>query len=398
LQVQERITPETDRPPGTEWKESARCAVGRFLRSRREALGLSQEQIAALSGDTPWKLTRAGISSIERGNNFPGLEALLVYLSIVDVLPAEVLEVARNAGAATGDDGLAKAHRAVTARRFPEAQSIYRSLLHAGRGAPARRRAHLHLRLSSALEGCCSPLGAEEAALAAARTGDLPEIRVEAWVRHSGLRLSRGLTGSALDSASRALRISGDTAAPVRASALLAHGRALLQAGAPERSRTSLLAARKIFREHRYRWGKNEATGEIGRCLARMGRIRDARRWVRAVIRSARRHRLVDQEGHWLVELARICLDDGEKEEAGALALACMRLGRIHSRPLLSFRAGWIRYLISREGNSGGEDRRVLALLSRLYPHLEGKRHVRELREFREQMTPGLFSETPRSE
>lgn len=397
-------------PAECRWRPCARINVGRFLKARREALGLSQEEIAALSTRTPWRLTRAGISSIERGNNFPGLEALLVYRFALDVRPAELLEIATIASSDApddrrppGDSSLAAAHHAISARRFDDAQAIYRRILQAGvesavpaPASPARRRAYLLLRLSSALAGCRSPLAAEEAARAAVdQAQGVPEIRADASIRLAELQLARGAIGAALESSTGAIDLAGNLSPPVRAAALLVHGKALLRAGSAEKARGSLLSARKIYRDHRDRAGKIEATGRIGLCLIAMNRRREARRWLQAAVRSARRHRLVDAEGCWNIELGRLSLEAGQTEEARSIATAVMRSGKSHGKPLLSFRAAWLRIRISRGDPRGEDNRKILALLCRLYPHLERREDIRELAEFRDEILPGLLSETP---
>ena len=61
---------------GVERVFAAQTAIGNFLRATRTAQKLTQEQVAAMTKESPWQLSRAAISAIERGQNFPGMEAM----------------------------------------------------------------------------------------------------------------------------------------------------------------------------------------------------------------------------------------------------------------------------------------------------------------------------------
>jgi len=62
---------ESGEPPhntsGTETAFVAQQAIGSFLRATRTAQKLTQEQVAAMTKESPWQLSRAAISAIERG-------------------------------------------------------------------------------------------------------------------------------------------------------------------------------------------------------------------------------------------------------------------------------------------------------------------------------------------
>ena len=75
--------------------ESAQSAVGNFLRATRTAQNLTQAQVAEMTRESPWKLSRAAISAIERGMNFPGMEAMLALSNVLYVDPKELIERAR---------------------------------------------------------------------------------------------------------------------------------------------------------------------------------------------------------------------------------------------------------------------------------------------------------------
>ena len=75
--------------------EAAQISVGNFLRSTRESLRLTQAQVAAKTRESPWQLSRAAVSAIERGQNFPGLEAMLALSNVLHIDPKELIERAR---------------------------------------------------------------------------------------------------------------------------------------------------------------------------------------------------------------------------------------------------------------------------------------------------------------
>ena len=75
--------------------ESAQASVGSFLRSTRVSLRMTQAQVAEKTRESPWRLSRAAVSAIERGQNFPGLEAMLALSNVLHIDPKELIERAR---------------------------------------------------------------------------------------------------------------------------------------------------------------------------------------------------------------------------------------------------------------------------------------------------------------
>ena len=76
----------------TQLLETAQLTVGNFLRSTRESLKLTQAQVAERTHQSPWQLSRAAVSAIERGQNFPGLEAMLALSNVLNIDPKELIE------------------------------------------------------------------------------------------------------------------------------------------------------------------------------------------------------------------------------------------------------------------------------------------------------------------
>ena len=75
--------------------EAAQVTVGNFLRATRERLALTQAEVAQRTLSSPWRLSRAAVSAIERGQNFPGLEAMLALSNVLQIDPKELIERAR---------------------------------------------------------------------------------------------------------------------------------------------------------------------------------------------------------------------------------------------------------------------------------------------------------------
>ena len=67
-------------------------SVGHVFRAAREQLNLSQAQVAALTEDHSGRVSRAMISSIERGRCLPGLKAMVSLTRVLHVEPKEILE------------------------------------------------------------------------------------------------------------------------------------------------------------------------------------------------------------------------------------------------------------------------------------------------------------------
>lgn len=65
-------------------------AIGRILRRKREALGISQEELAARS-----EVDRSYISILERGLKSPTIETLEKICAALGTLPERIIEEAR---------------------------------------------------------------------------------------------------------------------------------------------------------------------------------------------------------------------------------------------------------------------------------------------------------------
>ena len=67
-------------------------SVGSFLRTAREALGLTQDQLALKTSQNPWPVSRAMIGAIEQGKHAPNPFTLLGISQVLRIDPMEVFD------------------------------------------------------------------------------------------------------------------------------------------------------------------------------------------------------------------------------------------------------------------------------------------------------------------
>lgn len=77
-------------------REKIRAAFGDLVRARRQALGLSQEELAFRSG-----LHRTYVGSVERGERNLSLENIFVFASALQCDPKELIPTTSNKAASS---------------------------------------------------------------------------------------------------------------------------------------------------------------------------------------------------------------------------------------------------------------------------------------------------------
>jgi len=187
--------------------ESAQLAIGNFLRATRAAQNLTQAQVATMTRESPWRLSRAAISAIERGQNFPGMEAMLALANVLFVDPKELVERARLSTVVPVDiTGLSyeeldrRASRYFWAGDFRKAISVYDAMLEKVALEPgddpverARRIATLEVRRATALKRAGALLAAiSTVERAVSLSVEFPEIQAEAYIVLAGLQCHQG--------------------------------------------------------------------------------------------------------------------------------------------------------------------------------------------------------------
>ena len=168
-----------------------------FLRTTREAQRLTQEQVSAMTKGSPWQLSRAAISAIERGQNFPGMEAMLALSTVLYVDPKELIERARlstvvplDISEISYEDLDRKASQYFWAGDFRKALSVYDAMLEKvalealdESEEVAGRVAKLEVRRATALKRAGAMLSAiATAERAISLSADSPETQARAYV------------------------------------------------------------------------------------------------------------------------------------------------------------------------------------------------------------------------
>jgi tetratricopeptide (TPR) repeat protein len=352
-----------------------------------------------MTRQTPWHLSRAAISAIERGQNFPGMEAMLALSHVLYVDPKELIERARLSSAApidvTGislEDLDRRAARYFWAGDFRRALAVYDAMLERlalepleDPRATAERIAGLEIRRATTLKR----VGALSGAIATAEraivlSAGFPRIHAEAYVVLADLQCQLGHLPLAEDAAAKAVRLTEHLDAQVRGWAWMVHAQVLYLRG-------DHMAARDAFEEARRQaeLGGDERhlthiDGDIGLCWLAAGRAEEARQWIERAVESARRQAQPALEASWLVELGKIALDQQRFDEAEDHAEMALRIARTRENVLTMFRAEWLRHRILRAMRPAEHDRPRLARLRKLFLHLDQHEGIEEVQAFKE--------------
>jgi transcriptional regulator with XRE-family HTH domain len=256
----------------------------------REAQRLTQESVAGLTVGRPWRVSRAAISSIERGRNLPSLEALVALSRVLHVDPVEVLERAELATVAPVDlTGVSleemgrRAYELFWSGDFRGALAIYDAMLERlvldppdDRSQRNKLHAEIELRRAGTLRRCGALLAAKGAAERTISLGaDWPEPLAEAYMVLAELHGRMDSLPLAQDAAERAVELSGRCGDKVQGRAAICRGRVLLLSGRYEEAHRTLLEARDRVRGSGDDLHLIHVEGNIGICLQSLGR-----RWV----------------------------------------------------------------------------------------------------------------------
>ncbi len=245
--------------------------LGRFLRARREALGLGREEVRRRShGGCGRPLPPTVLRDLETGDRLPTLARLAALARALELQPAELLEwvllaplledAEARAGVVPGPrDALVRAAERDLAADRPEQAAVRALAAWGGSGAPPRVLARAIVDLGRPL------LGLLLAARCEPREGAL-EIEVEA-LRRLGLG---GLARRILPA-----RVAGTGPGLAAAGARLLEERDPLRAA---RAWADLLDRARAAGDARR---AAEAAAGVARCLSRAGRAREAERYRR---------------------------------------------------------------------------------------------------------------------
>ena len=386
--------------------EAAQAAVGSFLRATRETLRLTQAQVAERTRRSPWRLSRAAVSAIERGQNFPGLEAMLALSGVLHIDPKEVIERARLTAVVPVDvTGLSEAdleRRAgelFWAGAFKDALAVYDALVHKlaleqPRSEEVRvRLATLEVRRATALKRVGALISAVTCAeRAISLSAGASAVQAEAYVVLADLQAQRGHAPLARDAAERAIALAEQANSHGLAWAHMVRGKALYAAKEFQAAKESFLEARRQAEAWNDDRHASHIAGNIGVCCLALGERAEAREWTERALTLARAQAQPALEASWLVELGKIALDD-DPREAARLAEEALRLARPREHLLTVFRAEWLRHRVARLTHPADPDRARLALLGDLYRHLDEHEGIDEIVEYRAAATRAPGSE-----
>lgn len=386
--------------------EAAQVSVGAFLRATRERLRLTQAEVAEQTRDSPWQLSRAAVSAIERGQNFPGLEAMLALSNVLQIDPKEVIERARLSAVVpldvTGLDDRELERRASQlfwAGDYRRALAVYDAMVeklaleeHDAPERLAERMATLEIRRATALKRAGALISAiasaERAIVVASR---LPRVQADAYVVLADLQAQRGHLPLARDAAARAIelsRASGGTRS--LAWAHMVEGRVNFLERRYDEALAAFHEARRGIESGGDVLHLTHVEGNIGMCHQALGDGDKARGWVERAVAIARENKQPGLEASWLVELGKLALEAGRPEQADTHARAALRVARRMDHALTRFRAEWLRYRIAAARKPGAADRRRLAVLRGLYSRLDQHEGIDEIHQFKRAILSGI--------
>ena len=379
--------------------QTAQQAVGNFLRATRAAQNLTQAQVATMTRESPWRLSRAAVSAIERGQNFPGLEAMLALSNVLYVDPKELLERARLSTVVPVDiTGISyeelerNASKHFWAGEFREAISVYDAMMEKIALEPDRngderpmRIAQLEVSRATALKRA----GALHAALATAERAvslahEYSDIQAQAYVVLAALQCERGHLPLARDAAQRAIDLARNGEMRVQGWAWMARAQVDTVAGRFEEAKEAYLEARRCAEFAGDRAHLTHIEGSIGVCHHGQGDVEGAREWIMRAIESARSRDQFAKEAHWLVDLGRVELTAEEMDLADEHAREALRIARPRDQLMTIFRAEWLRHLVRRRTDPADADRPRLDRLRKMFLQLDQHQGIEEIQEFRQ--------------
>ena len=379
----------------------ARLEVGRFLRRAREAQRLTQNAVSEMTRSGPWPISRAGISAIERGENFPGLGAMLALQRVLRVDLDALIDRARistsgesppNAQTELTDAALEKrASNLFWDGHYRAALAIYDQLIgrlndrdDASSARCAKRRAALEIRRAT----CLKRMGATGAAIAATERAisnapDDSVVQAEGYVLLATLRIDRGHLPLARDAVRRAIQL-GEQAGPKFAGwARIVAGRVEFACGRYDEARRMFLRAAELAEAASDVAHQTHIEGNIGSCYRAEARHDDAAHWFTKAIRLATEQRQPILEAGWRIEFGGLELDRGRTGEASEQARAAMRIARARKHVGLTFRADWLQHRIARQIDPEDGDVTRLERLRKLYGRLDAETAMSDAAEFR---------------
>ncbi len=355
-----------------------------------------------------WQLSRAAISAIERGQNFPGMEAMLALSNVLYVDPKEIVERARLSTVVPVDittmsleELNGKAQQYFWAGNFHKALAVYDAMLEkVALEAPedpdtvAVRVATLEVRRATALKRAGALLSAIATAERAIALSDgYDETQATAYIALADLQVQRGHLPLASDAANRATALSENASSKVQGWAWMVKGRVYYLSAEFEQARRAWLEARRLANEAKDLYHLTHIEGDIGMCWEGQGRLDDARKWLRRAVDLARQQGQPALEASWLVELGKLAFREEKFNDADGFAQSALKIARPREHYLTIFRGEWLRHRILRQLDPRRSDRQRLVSLRQLYLLLDQHEGIDEVQEFKKTAMRTLTAE-----
>jgi tetratricopeptide (TPR) repeat protein len=374
-----------------------RKAVGAMFRGARERQGLTQYQLADLTDTGVARVSRGAIAGIERGECFPGLEALVALSRVLHLDAADVIErvdlgltVPVDLTGLSLEELRADAERQFWAGDHRRAMASYDAMLQLVALAPprdaterSRTLARIEINRAVALRQC-SALGAAEAAAkrAIALGQSCDDLQAEACMVLASIHSHEGNFPLAEMLAERAVQLAGRCDQAARGLAWCQKGAVLHRAGRLDEALAAYARAREASAGARDARNLIVVEGSVGSCYFDLGRKGLARRQFIKAIELARKHHDPAAEASRLVELGRLSLSEGDADQAETLGRSALRISRSAATALTAFRAEWLLHLVAAARSPTTRDRHRVAHLKKLYVQVKGHRTADAVLEF----------------
>jgi len=347
---------------------------------------------------SPWKLSRAAISAIERGQNFPGMEAMLALSQVLYVDPKEIVERARLSTAVpiditdlTYEDLELKASKYFWDGDFRKSLSVYDAMLEklalepqADEEWTARRVAVLDVRRATALKRAGALLSAIATAERAISVSvDFPSTQAEAYIVLADLQVQRGHLPLAQDAAQRAIELCNGAGSQIKGWAWMVKGRVLYLAGSYEEAREAWEQARDLAAEAGDTRHRTHIEGDIGMCWLALGQPEQAESCLQQAVELAREYKQPALEASWLVELGKLAFAGDRMDSADRFATEALALSEPHEQVLTIFRAEWLRFRVQSQRANATSDTERLDRLRKLFLLLDQHEGIDEVQEFK---------------
>lgn len=359
-------------------------AIGSYLRSMRESLGLTQEQVAASTEGRPWTLSRATIGSIEKGQTSPQMVSIVAITEVLHIDPMEIIDRLKLAVAPPSGteemswDDLDRQWRTFFhAGHFRETLAVLDRMAGMISGQTntkevTRRRAALELSRATTLKR----LGALTAAKGSAERAitlstEYPELHADSLTALSSIHVRLGNIPLGVHTANTAVELSANCGPGVACRALIEKGYAYWESQEYELARQAVLSARDLAKDAQDHQHMIHCEGNIGACLAKLGRWKHAEIQVTNALELSRTHKRPEKEALWLVELGRIVLAGERFDEAYGYAEMALHMAQERELWGIAFRAVMLQHRVVRIRNPREPDRHRLQYLKKLYSWME---------------------------